>query len=407
MLQPSNTQQQHPQTICFYSDSAAPLAILGGATTARGGAEKQIAHLMAALAERGHQIYLLHRVPYTDGRADQSGEHDRDGDDSSREGALAVEGITAIPVAIDWRRPWSLVTLWQKLAHLAPDLIYARLPDDFLWLLAFYAKTHKPTRFAFALAHDRFCNPWQSYTYHRWFHNPLYALGLAMADVVVVQHVQQRTVVAQHCRGEVVLIPNLIEKIAQRARRWEETTYDAIWVSQIRPAKQVERFLDVVAALPHRRFALVGGFTDAIDEVTAAGYRQRIAQLPNLHYLGLCTPAETLGHIVHSKVLLNTSSGEGFPNTMLEAWSVGVPVVSLLIDPGNVIVRHQLGFVSGQMDKFRADVEALLQSPVRNQQMGANGLRYVREHHGVDFVCRALLALAPVHANGEATYATG
>ena len=46
--------------ICFYSASRSPLDILQGATTDRGGAEKQIAHLAKALAERGHEVYLLY-----------------------------------------------------------------------------------------------------------------------------------------------------------------------------------------------------------------------------------------------------------------------------------------------------------------------------------------------------------
>ena len=43
-----------------------------------------------------------------------------------------------------------------------------------------------------------------------------------------------------------------------------------------------------------------------------------------------------------AKVLVNTSDVEGFPNSYLQAWIRGVPVVTL-IDPDGVIEREGLG----------------------------------------------------------------
>lgn len=90
-------------------------------------------------------------------------------------------------------------------------------------------------------------------------------------------------------------------------------------------------------------------------------------------------------------MLVNTSSSEGFPITMLEAWSVGAPVVSLSVDPGGVIEREQLGKVSGAQDNLRRDVAALAQSATLNQQLGGNGLAYVRRQHSAEAVYTALM----------------
>ena len=44
---------------------------------------------------------------------------------------------------------------------------------------------------------------------------------------------------------------------------------------------------------------------------------------------------------IKSKILINTSSFEGFPNTFVQAWANGVPVISLKVDPDNIIKKKK------------------------------------------------------------------
>lgn len=361
--------------ICFYADNRGPFEILHGYATARGGAEKQIAHLMKALAAAGHQICLFY------------------GGGKPTDQAHQLAGITCMPLALVWTEPWSLLTFWRQLEQIRPDMIYARLPNDFLWLLGLFAKIRPATQFVYALAYDGFCNPWQTYDHNRWFHNPLYALGLAMANVVLLQHAAQRALVQPYVKGRLVQLPNLVEPIAPTVRNYRDTEFDAIWVAQIRPQKQLACFLDLVESLPHLRFALVGGFTYHTEEPTQLALTERIKRLTNLTYLGLCPAEESRRWIERSKVLVNTSLYEGFPNTMLEAWSVGVPVVSLSIDPGGVIQQNALGLVSGNGQRLREDVKQLAETQQLNQTFGANGLAYVQQQHSLALVCAAFEGL--------------
>ena len=90
-------------------------------------------------------------------------------------------------------------------------------------------------------------------------------------------------------------------------------------------------------------------------------------------------------------MLVNTSSFEGFPNTMLEAWSVGIPVVCILsVDPGGVIEREHLGLVSRTAAQLREDVSTLSRHEPLNQRLGDNGLAYVQRRHSLEAVFEAL-----------------
>jgi len=56
--------------------------------------------------------------------------------------------------------------------------------------------------------------------------------------------------------------------------------------------------------------------------------------------------------------VINTSNFEGFPNIFLEAWATGVPVISLNVDPGNVIKKRRLGICcEGSLERMKAAIE--------------------------------------------------
>jgi glycosyltransferase involved in cell wall biosynthesis len=70
-----------------------------------------------------------------------------------------------------------------------------------------------------------------------------------------------------------------------------------------------------------------------------------------------------------------------------------VPVVSLTVDPGDVIKRGGLGLVSETTETMHADIASLVQTRSRNLEMGACGLNYVRQHHSFAAVYQALLEI--------------
>lgn len=306
-----------------------------------------------------------------------------------------VANVRCIEAAPAWKHLESLHAFWKALTKSAPDVIYARLPSDFLWIAGAFSKLHPYSRFVYALAHDTHCNPWRTYTYNKWFHNPFYALGLHLANVVAVQHEGQAKQVRPYVNGKLVLIPNLIRSIAHQIRTYDETIFDAIWIGKIRTDKQLHVFLDIVEALPDIRFALVGGFDVNMDRRLCDDLERRMLTLKNLSSYGPRRFEEVIQLLVRSKILVNSSMYEGFPNTMLEAWSVGVPVVSLTVDPGEVIKRERIGLVSGTAAGMRDDIKRLVGTRALNCDLGKRGLAYVRKRHSLQAVCRAFEQILP------------
>lgn len=361
---------------CFYSPGHRSVKVLGGDTRLSGGAEAQVAHLAAAMARRGHEVSLIY------------------GDGGGRSPPTTIAGVLCLDAAPSWRRPASAVRLWRALKDVSPTVLYARLPDDFLWLVGLISRLHSRTRFIYALAHDDHCKPWSTYRHRPWFHNPLYALGLGSADTIATQHEGQRTRLPRRLRERTVPVPNLLRSFASRPRPLESAKIDALWVAQIRPEKRLERFLDLAGSCPDLRFSVVGGFDATLPGATRSDLERRMRSLSNVTFLGPRQAGEIMMLLEGSKVLVNTSEAEGFPNTMLEAWSVGAPVLSLSIDPGHVIETQGLGRVSRTAAGLQGDLRLLTKNGLLNHQMGQRALDYARRRHNTTTVCDMLESAA-------------
>jgi glycosyltransferase involved in cell wall biosynthesis len=357
---------------CFYSPGWRSLRVLAGDTSMSGGAEAQVAHLAAAMAQRGHEVSLIY------------------GDGEGCAPPTTIAGVLCLDAAPSWRRPSSAARLWRALKDVSPTILYARLPDDFLWLVGLIGRLRSRTRFIYAVAHDDHCKPWSTYRHRPWFHNPLYALGLHSADTIAIQHEGQRTRLPHRLRGRTVAVPNLLRSFASRPRPLEGAQIDALWVAQIRPEKRLERFLDLAGSCPGLRFSVAGGFDPTLPHATRCDLERKMRSLSNVTFLGPTQAAEIMALLEDSKVLVNTSEAEGFPNTMLEAWSAGVPVLSLAIDPGHVIETQALGRVSRTTAGLRSDLHLLTKNGILNQEMGKRALDYVRRRHNTTTACDLL-----------------
>ena len=76
---------------------------------------------------------------------------------------------------------------------------------------------------------------------------------------------------------------------------------------------------------------------------------------------------EALSWFDRASVLVCTSESEGFPNTFVQAWSRGVPVVSLDVDPNDFIVKHRLGRKVRSLEEVRTAVLGVIADPNLSQ----------------------------------------
>jgi glycosyltransferase involved in cell wall biosynthesis len=221
----------------------------------------------------------------------------------------------------------------------------------------------------------------------RWW--LLYAWGLSRTDKIFVQHGGQLSALPRRWQSKARILPG-IAPLVESMRPHPERTKNVAWVAVLRQPKRPDVLIEIARKAPTLSFIVCGG--PSIHR-SLSGYSARIEDalrtLPNVEYRGPVAPEKAYQVIADAGVLLSTSDEEGFPSTFLEAWSSGTPVVSLKIDPDSIIKRIGLGAVSGNEEAAILDINALIASPHRREEIAVRARRYIAETHSAPVVAKA------------------
>jgi glycosyltransferase involved in cell wall biosynthesis len=243
-------------------------------------------------------------------------------------------------------------------------------------------------RTVFSTAFDTEVDPRRAlYRRRRWW--PLYAWGLSLSDIIFVQHGQQLAGLHPRLQTKAVILRSMVRQVAD-AKPHSEREQQVVWAAVLRRPKRPEVLIHIARQAPTIRFIVCGGTT---HYQCPPGYGERIVAelkaVPNIEYLGQVAPDQVLQIIANAGLLLSTSDEEGFPNTFLEAWASGTPVVSVKIDPDNIIKQVQLGTVSDSVEQTLLDITELLDSPQRRDDIAARARSYIKDNHSERVILNA------------------
>lgn len=253
--------------------------------------------------------------------------------------------------------------LWAAMARANADAYYQRTAECETGQVALWCCLHG-RRFIFAAASDPDCDPSLS-ALKSWTDRVLYRIGLRLAHAVTAQTTTQQCRFQRDMGIESVLIRNCGRNLAACASCAMPPSsvpgpIRVLWVGRMTREKRLEWLLDVAGQCPEITFEVVGGAN--ADSDYASPLIRRAAGIANIHMHGWVPHSEIIQYYQRCHVLCCTSAYEGFPNTFLEAWSLGVPVVSTF-DPDSIISMNGLGWVARDVDELAACLRQIVQSP--------------------------------------------
>jgi glycosyltransferase involved in cell wall biosynthesis len=355
-----NTQPK--PSVCFVAPEA--FAVLASDTTLKivGGAEVQQSILAREFVRRGYRVSMVCRdhgqppVSQVDGvtviRAHRAG-----------------AGIPKLKTALRYFK------LWRAMARANADVYYQQNAGALTGLVMAFARYRRKLGI-FTGAHDMdfdpslpLIPPGRDRALYRW--------GLKHASAVVVQSPVQRVACRRHFSLESTLIRSCYDHRGLPGR--QEGVI--LWVANVKPHKRPELFVELARRLPAYQFRLVGG--------GSAGDEQAIqslaAHLPNLELTGFVPFAEVEPCFDGAAVFVNTSVGEGFPNTFLQSWSRGIPTVSFF-DPDCAVEGRQVGIVVHTIDQMADALRRLKEEPDHWRQHAADANIFFNQNFEVGMV---------------------
>jgi len=142
--------------------------------------------------------------------------------------------------------------------------------------------------------------------------------------------------------------------------------------------------------MPSRHIHMIGGpqsgFSDLYKTIESAAQ-----VLPNLTFHGRVPYHDVGDYYDRAKVYINTSHTEGFPNSFLQSWRRGVPVVSFF-DPDGLIKREGLGISPNSIDDMTGAVDRLIADEMEWRKVSARCSGYMERMHGDDVVLKPYIA---------------
>jgi glycosyltransferase involved in cell wall biosynthesis len=361
-----------PRRICIVGLDS--LGLLSGEANPRYIGGESIQHVLLARAWRdlGHDVSII--------------VHD-EGQGARRE----IDGITAIAAHTrqggipGFRFFYPRATrLLSALIAADAEIYYQSPAGAYTGITAWFCRA-TGRRFIFRVASDSDCEK-EHGRIQFWRDRKLYNYGLHRADVIAAQTEFQAQLLRENHGLESTVVNMMVEP--PRAGVPVVKDIDVLWVSNLRALKRPELVLELARQLPHVRFTLAGGPMPGaetyFEDMMAAA-----APLTNVSMLGPVRYAESGALFDRAKIFLNTSSIEGFPNTFLQAWIRGVPVVSFF-DPDSLVKRLQLGRVANSLDEMREGIRGLLDTEADRQQIARRAREFAMREYTTGVAARYL-----------------
>jgi glycosyltransferase involved in cell wall biosynthesis len=362
--------------VCFFAPYVYPITASGEVELV-GGGEVILWSLARGLAARGFEVSIATC-------------------DFGQPTRVVRDGVTLVRtfspkagvrvVRFFYPRLWkSMSTLWRERAD-----VYIAQGSGLGAGLAYDAAKLRHATFVFLAAHDfdaLSALPFLTNRRDRWW----YERALRGADMRIAQTELQRRLFLDNFALETTVLANPVEIPARVVDPGANAV--VLWLATYKPGKRPEWFTELARRLPDHRFVMVGGlppFTNQQESWEAA--KRAANECPNLSVHGFVPRERIADFLEQAALFVHTSPAEGFPMSVLEAWSYGIPSVTS-VDPDGSVARFELGDVVTTVDELFEAVARLMSDAEGRRAKGARARAYVEHHHAQDTIYDRLASL--------------
>jgi len=361
------TQMIKKPNICFVAHYAFG-AFMGGKNGFIGGIERQMSFMAKWLAKRGYKVSMITC-------------------DEGQQDGLEIDGVKVYKMCRKEAGIKGLRFFWPKWTSLNAamkranaDIYYQNCGEYVTGQVALWCRRYG-RKFVYSVANDVDCDK-NLPEMHTLRERILYKYGLKHTDKIIVQTKKQQNMLLTHFGLNSVIIPMPCPKPSEDndddlQRRIGSAR--VLWISRICEQKRPDRLLELAKACPDVHFDFVGPVEDS---KYASNICEQVKTIPNITYHGPAKREKVTEFYKNAKIMCCTSDFEGFPNTFLEAWSYGLPIVSTF-DPDNLISKRNMGTIAQDIKGLASGIRTLLDNSKLWQKSSEAARKYYIENHTI------------------------
>jgi glycosyltransferase involved in cell wall biosynthesis len=154
-----------------------------------------------------------------------------------------------------------------------------------------------------------------------------------------------------------------------------------LWIGRSAEVKRPMLFIELAEKTPDEHFTMI--CQHATGDRNYDNLVERAEQVKNLRFIQRVPFDKVDSFFQCTKVFVNTSDAEGFPNTFIQACQFGVPILSLNVNPDGFLDEYGCGIsCEGDFKRFRDSLGFML-AENRYIEMGKRGRKYVEQNHDI------------------------
>jgi len=218
----------------------------------------------------------------------------------------------------------------------------------------------------------------------------IFLFGLKNADLIITQNEEQRKLLKEKFGLESIVVKNAFPLKMLSDAEYADKKF-ILWVSSSQQLKRPDLFLEITKSFPREKFIMI---MPCNDPMLFKKIQENAKHYNNLEFIESVPFEESDGYFRKAKIFINTSDFEGFPNTFIQAAENKTPILSLNVNPDNILYSEKnkdselnstsVGFcANGDFNKMIARLKILLENKNLRQEMSENGWNYARENHDI------------------------
>jgi glycosyltransferase involved in cell wall biosynthesis len=350
--------------ICFYSLSSFELFVRSNEVS-HGGAQFQMYLLAKKMAEfSNYEIrffvgdYAQPKIMYIDN-------------------IKLIKTLNLEKKEIVFSKIYKSIKLFFLLVKHNSDIIISTTASPFVGIIAFYKIIFRKKHLHRTAHLQDVDNTW---IIENGLFGKIYKWGLLNADTIITQNFNHQKLLLKtlKIKSEVLRNGYEIEEIKKIPN------FDFLWVGRFEKWKNPELYLELASRLIKSNFVMICPYSRS-DYPDWMHIKQKANSLSNMIFIEKVPFYEIQNYFNQSKIFVNTSESEGFPNTFLQAAQARMPIISLNVNPDFFITKYNCGiYCNNSFENLVESAQYLINNNEEIEKRGENVFGYLKKNHDLD-----------------------